>query len=72
MIKKVKYGNFLSLKGNRVFVTNDRGQEWEFKRYGVSESYVRGYLSVMGEDDGIKSLIEKGNLIPIYGGEMNL
>ena len=72
MIKKVKYGNFLSLKGSRVFVTNDCGQEWEFKRHGVSESYVRGYLSVMGEDEGIKSLIEKGSLIPIYGGEMNL
>lgn len=72
MVKKVKYGNFLSNKGDVVIVTNDIGQEWELKRNGISADEVKKFLKETDKTQGIKALITEGKLVPIYGGDLNL
>lgn len=72
MVKKVKYGDFLSIKGDIVIVTNDVGQEWELKRNGISADEVKKFLKETDKTQGIKTLINEGKLVPIYGGDLNL
>lgn len=72
MITKIEYGNFLSNKSNVVTITNDIKQKWELKRIGISENEVKTFVKILGKTEGIKCLIDKGNLIPVYGGDLNL
>ena len=72
MVKKVKYGDFLSIKGDIVTVTNDIGQEWELKRNGISADEVKKFLKETDKTQGIKVLINEGKLVPVYGGDLNL
>lgn len=72
MVKKIKYGDFLSIKWDVVTVKNDVGQEWELKRNGISADEVKKFLKETDKTQGIKTLINEGKLVPIYGGELNL
>lgn len=72
MVTKVKYNNFLSIKGDIITVTNDIGQEWELKRKGISEDELKKFLKETDKTEGIKSLISDGRLVPIYGGNLNI
>ena len=72
MVKKVKYSNSLSIKWDIVTVTNDIGQEWELKRNGISADEVKKFLKETDKTQGIKTLINEGKLVPIYGGDLNL
>ena len=72
MVKKVKYSNSLSIKWDIVTVINDIGQEWELKRNGISADEVKKFLKETDKTQGIKTLINEGKLIPIYGGDLNL
>ena len=72
MVKKIKYGDFLSIKGDIITVTNDIGQEWELKRNGISADEVKKFLKETDKTQGIKTLINEGKLVPIYGGDLNL
>ena len=72
MVKKIKYGDFLSIKGDIITVTNDIGQEWELERNGISADEVKKFLKETDKTQGIKTLINEGKLVPIYGGDLNL
>ena len=72
MVKKIKYGDFLSIKGDIITVKNDIGQEWELKRNGISADEVKKFLKETDKTQGIKTLINEGKLVPIYGGGLNL
>ena len=72
MVKKIKYGDFLSNKGDIITVKNDVGQEWELKRNGISADEVKKFLKETDKTQGIKTLINEGKLVPIYGGNLNL
>ena len=72
MVKKIKYGDFLSIKGDIITVKNDVGQEWELKRNGISADEVKKFLKETDKTQGIKTLINEGKLVPIYGGDLNL
>lgn len=72
MVKKIKYGDFLSIKGDIITVKNDAGQEWELKRNGISADEVKKFLKETDKTQGIKVLINEGKLVPIYGGDLNL
>ena len=72
MVKKIKYGDFLSIKGDIITVTNDIGQEWELKRNGISADEVKKFLKETDKTQGIKALINEGKLVPVYGGDLNL
>lgn len=72
MVKKIKYGDFLSIKGDIITVKNDVGQEWELKRNGISADEVKKFLKETDKTQGIKTLINEGKLVPVYGGDLNL
>lgn len=72
MVKKVKYGDFLSIKWDIITVKNDIGQEWELKRNGISADEVKKFLKETDKTQGIKTLINEGKLVPVYGGDLNL
>lgn len=71
-IKRIKYGNFLYRHGNVVIVTNDSGQAYDLIRNGISEDEVKRLVKENGREPAIRSLIEDGKLLPIYGGEIKL
>lgn len=70
MIKRIRYGNFLYRHGNVVIVTNDKGQTYDLIRNGVSESEVKNLVKENGRESAIRSLIDDGKLLPIYGGKI--
>lgn len=72
IIKKIKYGDFLSIKSDIVTIINDKNQNWELKRTGISENEIKKLVKEVGKNEAIFQLIQKGNLIPIYGGELNI
>lgn len=72
MVKNVKYHDFLSHNGIIVTVTNDQGQKWDLRRSGISSDEMREYIAENGMTEGVKTLIEEGKLIPIYGGDLHL
>ena len=72
MIRKIEYGDFLSVKSQIITITNDKNQNWEFKRVGISSDEVKEMIKTMGKDKAISFLIAEGKLNPIYGGDLNL
>ncbi len=72
MIRKIKYGGFLGVHEGSVYVTNGAGQTWELVRQGVSEEEVKRTIKELGKAEAINYLIEKKQLVPVYGGELNL
>lgn len=72
MITKIKYGDFLFPYGNSVFVTTDKKQTWEYRRFGICEDDVKKKVKELDKTEAVKVLVEEGKLIPVYGGEIVL
>lgn len=72
MIKKVKYGMFLSRNGNIVTVTTDKGKSYGFVRNGVSENEMRAAVGAEGKDTAVRRFAAEGKLLPMYGGKIEL
>ena len=72
MVEKIKYYDFTSPKSNSITIVNDKNQEWELIRYGISQEEIKKIVKENGKTEGIKILIGNGSLVPVYGGDLNI